>query len=301
MARVYPLLENRGRPSRNYAFAGGAGCVLAGMKLAIWIALAGFPALAQTPDIDDIMARVAANQAKSVEARQRYVYRQDELVSLHKGNGKVACEERREYAVTPGPAGIVKQVTKSEVKGDGTCAATFSDSDESHSGTRYSIGDEVETKHTGDGVPHDLFPLTARQQLLYTYRMEGVEKYRGRRVYRIAFQPNHHRDNDGDEGFWKGETLIDAEEFQPVLVTTDLTAKIPMAVRLLLGTNVRGVGFTVNYQRMPDGIWFPGSFGGEFEVRALFFIKRTVAIDVTNSDFRHTDVASSLTFDTGKQ
>jgi hypothetical protein len=52
---------------------------------------------------------------------------------------------------------------------------------------------------------------------------------------------------------------------------------------------------------MPDGIWFPASFGGEFEVRALFFIKRSVAINVTNSDFRHTDVVSSLAFDIDKQ
>ncbi len=107
--------------------------------------------------------------------------------------------------------------------------------------------------------------------------------------------------SDGDEGYWKGETLVDAMEFQPVLVTTDLTAKVPMAVRILLGTNVRGVGFTVSYQRMPDGIWFPTGFGGEFELHALFFYKRTVSVNVKNSDFRRADVVSSLAFEIDKQ
>jgi hypothetical protein len=266
------------------------------MKLAIWIALAGLPALAQTPDIDEIMSRVSANRAKSVEARKQYVYRQEELVSLHKGNGKLACEEKREYTVTPSPTGIVKQVMKSETKGDGTCGVTYENSSGMHFET-----DGIASGHSADGIPRDLFPLTAGEQRLYLYKIGGIENYHERKVYRVSFQPNHQRDKDGDEGYWKGETLIDAEEFQPVLVTTDLTAKIPMAVRILLGTNVRGVGFTVSYRRMPDGIWFPASFGGEFEVRALFFIKRSVAINVTNSDFRHTDVVSSLAFDIDKQ
>lgn len=266
------------------------------MKLVTWIALAALPALAQTPDIDEIMSRVAANQAKSVDARKQYVYRQKELVSLHKGNGKLACQEQREYTVTPGPSGIVKQVMKSEVKGDGTCTITFDNS----SGKQYE-SDGITSGHSADGIPRDLFPLTAGEQRLYSYKVEGIEKYHERKVYRVSFQPNHQRDKDGDEGYWKGETLIDAEEFQPVLVTTDLTAKIPMAVRILLGTNVRGVGFTVSYRRMPDGIWFPASFGGEFEVRALFFIKRSVAVNVTNSDFQHTDVVSSVAFDIDKQ
>lgn len=258
--------------------------------------LAAFPALAQMPDIDEIMSRVAANQAKSVEARKQYVYRQEELVSLHKGNGKLACQEKREYTVTPGSSGIVKQVMKSEVTGDGACGVTYENSSGMHFET-----DGIANGHSADGIPRDLFPLTAGEQRLYSYKIEGIEKYHDRKVYRVSFQPNRQRDKDGDEGCWKGETLIDAEEFQPVLVTTDLTAKIPMAVRILLGTNVRGVGFTVSYRRMPDGIWFPASFGGEFEVRALFFIKRSVAINVTNSDFRHTDVVSSLAFDIDKQ
>jgi hypothetical protein len=276
------------------------------MKLAIWMALAGFPALAQTPGIDEIMLRVAANQAKSVEARRQYVYRQVQLFSLHRTNGKLACQQRWEYTVTPVPDGIVKQVVKSETKGEGHCGPPTS---ESASGAQHAVGDSGVTVswddaghgHSADGIPYDLFPLTAREQRKYIYRMEGSETYRGRQVYRIGFRPNHRRDEDGDEGYWKGETLVDAAEFQPVQVTTDLTAKVPTAVRLLLGTNVRGVGFTVSYERMPDGIWFPAGFGGEFELRALFFYKRAISVNVKNSDFRRVGVVGSLAFDIDKQ
>jgi hypothetical protein len=276
------------------------------MKLAMWMALAGFPALAQTPGIDEIMSRVAANQAKSVEARRQYVYRQEQLFSLHRTNGKLACQQRWEYTVTPGPDGIVKMVVKSETKGEGHCGPpTF----ESASGAQHTVGDSGVTVswddaghgHSADGIPYDLFPLTAREQRKYSYQMEGSETYHGRQVYRISFRPNHRHDENGDEGWWKGETLVDAAEFQPVQVTTDLTAKVPTAVRLLLGTNVRGVGFTVSYERMPDGIWFPAGYGGEFELRALFFYKRAISVNVKNSDFRRADVVGSLAFNIDKQ
>jgi hypothetical protein len=277
------------------------------MKLAIWIALAGFPALAQTPSIDEIMSRVAANQAKSVEARKQYVYHQEQVVSLRRASGKLAREEKRQFTVTPNARRGGKQMTSFEGKFedhgklgsytepgyerkgvdiDGALVTAFADDgdDDSH-----------------DGVPHDLFPLTAREQRKYSYQIAGAETYQGRPVYRIAFQPNHRRDKDGDQGAWKGEALIDAVEFQPVQVATKLAWKVPLGVRIVLGTNVHGLGFTVSYQRMPDGIWFPASFEGEFEVNAVFFYKRTISVNLKNSDFRRADVVSTLAFDVDKQ
>jgi len=276
---------------------------ITGMKLAIWIALAGLPALAQTPDIDEIMARVAANQAKSVQARKQYVYQQEQLIRVHRANGKLAREEKREYTVTPKARGERKQMTAFEGKYEdhGKLASYYRSG---YVGKGIDIDGALVTAFdddSDDSIPHDLFPLTAREQLLYSYKLEGSETYRGRQVYRIGFQPNHRHDKDGDEGSWKGDALIDAAEFQPVQVTTDLGWKIPLAVRIVLGTNVRGVGFTVSYERMADGIWFPSSFGGEFEVRAVFFYRRTISVNLKNSDFRHTDVASSVAFDTDKQ
>src|SRR5450755_3272854 len=71
------------------------------MKRIAWLLIAASAGFSQTPSIDDIMGRVAANQAKSVEARKKFVYRQQELVAMHQSNGKMTCEQRREYTVIP--------------------------------------------------------------------------------------------------------------------------------------------------------------------------------------------------------
>src|SRR5450432_3993739 len=72
------------------------------MKLVAAFTFGTIYAMAQTPAIDEIMSRVAGNQAKSVEAERRFVYDQEELVRLHRSNGKVAREEKRRSTVTPG-------------------------------------------------------------------------------------------------------------------------------------------------------------------------------------------------------
>lgn len=255
--------------------------------LLVWPVLAQ-PPFAQTPTVNEIMTRVAANQARSVEARKQFVYRQNKLVRLRRADGKLACDQRQEYTVTPMPRGIKRQLVHSESHGDGWCRV---DDDSDTKGSVETLDD------SSDGISRDLFPLTTGEQQKYEYRFEGTDSVSGRQVYRISFRPSHHRDPDGGEGYWKGEALIDAEEFQPVQVVTDLTAKIPIPVRILLGTNVRGVGFTVSYRRVADGVWFPASFGGEFEVRALFFFKRSISINTKNSDFQRATVDTNVVFD----
>ncbi|MGD0362162.1 MAG: hypothetical protein ABSC93_14905 [Bryobacteraceae bacterium] len=66
------------------------------MKRIVWILTAASAGFSQAPSVDDIMRRVAANQAKSVEARRKFVYRQQELVAMHRANGKMTCEQRRD-------------------------------------------------------------------------------------------------------------------------------------------------------------------------------------------------------------
>ena len=41
---------------------------------------------------------------------------------------------------------------------------------------------------------------------------------------------------------WKGEAWIDAEEFQPVRIETQLAQGVPWGIRVFLGTNVRQLG-----------------------------------------------------------
>jgi hypothetical protein len=154
--------------------------------------------------------------------------------------------------------------------------------------------DMTDDRHSRDGIACDLFPLTTDQQRRYNFRFIRAEQYRGRAVYRIAFVPND------DESAWKGEALIDAAEFQPVQVYTSMALKIPRAVKVLLGTDIKGLGFSVRYQKFEDGVWFPVSYGGEFEVRAVFFYKRKISVNLTNTDFRRTSVNSSVTYLAGK-
>src|SRR5260370_24626021 len=71
------------------------------MKRIAWILIAASARFSQVPSIDDIMGRVAANQAKSVEARKQFVYRQQELVAMHQSNGEMTCEQRRGDTLTP--------------------------------------------------------------------------------------------------------------------------------------------------------------------------------------------------------
>ncbi|HLK63409.1 MAG TPA: hypothetical protein VKU19_08215 [Bryobacteraceae bacterium] len=270
------------------------------MKRILWVLVAASAGFSQAASIEEIMGRVAANQAKSVEARKQFVYRQQELVAMHQSNGKTTCEQRREYTVVPMAEGIERRPVNPAKDGDvSRCNVSFSGgSGESLSVTTGSEGDSFSTSlgKTKDGVPRGLFPLTSEEQRLYEYKLAGTEMRAGRKIYRVTFRPNKQKDASGNQGIWRGEALIDAEEFQPVRVSTDLTVGIPLPVRILLGTSVHGIGFTVSYQRLADGVWFPSGFGGEFSVRALFFFKQVVSINVTNSDFRRTDVNTTVTF-----
>ena len=65
--------------------------------------------LAEEPSIDQIMTRVAENQARAQEMRRAYVYNQKIVARFHRTNGKLAREEKSDYIVTPTPAGIEKK------------------------------------------------------------------------------------------------------------------------------------------------------------------------------------------------
>jgi hypothetical protein len=261
----------------------------------------------QTPGLDEIMRRVALNQAKSQDLRESYVYRQTQVLRLARGSGKVAREEHREYSIAPKARGLDRKL----IRFDGRYQSGGKYVSYGKPGYRYknvdidgelvdSMAEEMmHDRGSRDGISPDLFPLTYHQQLRYDFTLEAGETYRGRRVYRVRFVPKRKPsldDLDGNGGIWKGEALIDAEEYQPVKVTTELAWKAPLAVKTLLGTNVHGVGFAVSYQKVADGVWFPVSYGGEFHVRAAFFYERTISVAMTNSDFRRTDVASNVTY-----
>ena len=205
-----------------------------------WIAMAlfvGFPATAGEPvDVAQIMGRVAANQEAALNTRKNYVYRQEQLLRMLRGGGKVAREERLEYTVSPEKQGAQKQLTKFEGKYElkGKYVAYDQpgyhykgldvDGDLIHDMSEDMMNDQK----SRDGIGTDLFPLTAEEQRKYDFRLVSTETYGGRPVFRVAFEPRRGVRHGEDEVDWKGEALIDAQEYQPVMVQTSLAEKIPM-------------------------------------------------------------------------
>lgn len=279
----------------------GAAMKVLAMAAVLSVCAAGYAA-AQAPDIREIMTRVGENQAKAQDLRKEFTFRQKQLLRLNRGNGKLAREERREYDVAPAAHGVNKELVRFEGKYEYKGKYIAYD----RPGYEYKgmdidgelinglSEDMTNSKHSRDGIDHNLFPLTSEEQRKYDFKLAGTQAHRGRQVYRVSFEPKPHQ--DFDEAGWKGEALIDAREYQPVLVNTNLAMKLPLFVKTLLGTNIKGLGFSVKYQKFEDEIWFPVSYGGEFEVRAVFFYKRTISVSLGNSDFRRTSVNSSVSY-----
>jgi hypothetical protein len=254
--------------------------------------------------VDEIMARVAENQDRARQARTEWVYQQDVLARLHRSNGKLAREEAWQYVVTPRAKGFHKHLQHFE--GQYELKGKMISYDHPHyeyksidvDGDLISdLGEDFANERgSKDGVGTDLFPLAKKDQAAYAFTLEGREDYRGTDVYRVSFRPRHPGYDEG-EGDWKGEAIIDATEFQPVVVTTGLAWGVPVAVKALLGTDLHHVGFKITYKKVAEGVWFPDVYGGEFYLKALFLYKRTVSVSVRNSDFRKTDVSSKIAFD----
>lgn len=275
------------------------------MKI-LWLAVAASAAWGQAPDIDEIMRRVAFNQAKSEELRTNFVYHQRQTLGMIRSNKKIAREERREYTITPKFRGIDRELVKFDGKYEQKGQYFAYDKP----GHKYKdldldgelldeLANDMMHNHNGkDGISNDLFPLTYNRQLRYNFKLVKTAEFRGSKAYLVQFEPKQ-KPKIGDMengGVWRGDAWIDAEEFQPIQVGTSLAWKMPFVVKTILGTDFRGVGFTVTYQKVADGLWFPVSYGGEFDIKAVFFYKRTMTINMVNSDFRRTDVTSNVAY-----
>lgn len=270
-----------------------------------------------TPDAATIMARVAANQDRTVAERAHFVYLQHARVASRKGK-TVRCEEITDARVTPSADGSHQELLKLDgrllVKGkyivythlpaEKPGAPTVKSN---HDDLTINIGDDTDDRDlvenmranltdrkSKDGFSEGLFPLTSKKQADYEFHLLGRESINGRPTFHIAFKPKDKSDYD-----WKGDAYIDAEAFQPVLIRTALSRNVPFAVRTLLGTSLPGLGFTVVYAPQPngrpDGVWFPTSFGTEFKLHVLFFFNREITISAENRDFEQTHVTSTIT------
>ena len=263
---------------------------------------------AQRPEpADIIMAKVAVNQERAQEMRKAFIYHQNILIRLKRGRGKLAREEEREYVVTPTETGFKKELThfvgkyekNGKLIGYDKPGYKYKGIDIDGEFVDSLANDLTNDKDTRDGFGKDPLPLTAKMQEKFTFQLEGNEDYRGTEVYRITFKPKRlslFDCDDNDASCWAGEALIDVHEYQPVLVTSWLAKSIPKAVQILLGTNVKHLGFKVAYKKFDEGLWFPVSYGSEFEVRGLFLYKRIIALVAANSGFQKADVTSTVVF-----
>jgi hypothetical protein len=274
---------------------------------------AGFAA-----DATAIMARVAANVEQAVEARRQYVYQQTVRASLIKPNGQLARREKRQYTVVPSPTGTERKLMSLQGeyrKGKQRSTYTAPAGDHRDEGIDAELLQDlieslVNDKNSRDGIRPDLFPLRSRDLPAYAFTSNGEFEYQGRSTYRIGFEPVHtdcfhihiSKEDEGQQedcvnGPWMGEAWIDAAELQPLRIDTHLARKIPWAVRTLLGTNLKQTGFAITYQRVAEGVWFPATYGTEFEIDVLFFYKRTITMNLESSGFQRTDAASKIEYD----
>lgn len=255
---------------------------------------------------DEVMAKAGANQDRTEAARSHYIYQQHIRIASRKG-GRVMCEEITDSRVSPQQkesqqalltldgrywfkgqyihyTALPKENEGDNVKVEKGSADINIDTEPGMDrdlveNLRKNLADDK----SKDGLGHGLFPLTTEQQSQYLFKLEGRQTMNGRDVYRLSFSPKDKKEFD-----WKGEAFIDAKEFEPVVVYTKMSRNIPLGVRVLLGTNLPGLGFSVTYDRQPDGVWFPVSFGTEFHMRVLFFIARDISMSLANTHFEKT-------------
>jgi hypothetical protein len=260
------------------------------------------------------MARVAANQDVADAARKHFVYTQHARVQSRKGK-TIRCEETTDYRITPTATGSDQTLLKLDGrvlhKGAYIPYTTLNGpagiaSSNSETADPKKVDDDMSTdldlventrknlvtSRSKDGISANLFPLTSKNQSKMIFTLRGRELKNARQTFHISFKPKDNEDYD-----WEGDAWIDADAFQPVVIRTALSRKVPFAVRGLLGTDVPGLGFTVTYAPQgtgPDTIWFPETFGTEFKIKILFFFSRGIVLSATNRDFERTHTSSTI-------
>jgi len=298
---------------------------------ALILSLVAVGARAQELTAADIMSRVAANQDRSEAARTHYVYVQHARTLSRKGK-TIHCEEVTDIRIIPTDKGSEQKLltldgrllykgkylhythppssnvpmeagasTPDQAKDPASPGVQGKDNEEPAIGDDdpmdldlvENMRDNLTANRSKDGIGAGLFPLTTKVQAEYAYTLVGRGAMDGRDCYHVTFVPR-----DKDDFGWKGDAWIDTKAFEPVLVHTRMSRNIPFAVRTLLGTSVPGLGFTVTYAPeptdSPDAIWFPVTFGTEFNLHVLFFFNRAIVLDVRNRDFEQTHVHSTI-------
>lgn len=230
--------------------------------LAVLIALAvGHRLSAQ--DANAIMAKVAANISAATEARRQY---QKVTAAMSQANGQVLRRETHEFKAIPQKDPTEKRLTSfSGVYRVGKAMVPYTDLNETDKGDkgdreeiRQLVQDLVNAKNTRDGIPRTLFPFTPEELPFYKFTLKGETTLRNRRTFQILFEPldtsgiciHVGGDQNNTCHQWKGQAWIDAEDYQPARIETQLAKGVPWGVRLFMGIDAKQYGFSINYQRL---------------------------------------------------
>ncbi len=262
---------------------------------------------AQAPNVDRIMSEVSAHQDAAEQLRAKYTYTQKVRIRAIRGSGTLSREEFSVYNVTPIDKGTKKDLVqfKGRYENKGHITEYKKSGEEIPDkkvdidanilpGLRdHLVGDE----NSKDGLAKSLFPLTSAESKKYQYELEGEQPYQGEPVYRIKFWPKKEYEGfDDDKTVWAGEVLVNKADLQPISVTTHMAKGLPFLVKTMLGTNLHELGYAVSYKKFDKTVYFPVSYGGEFDVKAVFFYKRTFTLSLENTDFRRAEADSKITY-----
>ena len=183
--------------------------------------------------------------------RQQFVYNQTVRSRFIRAYGKVARQETRQYSVLPTPTGNEKRLIS--VEGEihqGNTVTKYTDPETQRNGLDLDANllngittNLVDDKDSRDGIPKNLFPLGRDALANYDFRLIDTKDYKGRLTHQLTFQ----RKKDSKGGQWKGDAYIDAAEYQPIKIATELNFKMPLLVRVVFGSTIRQTGFAVSY------------------------------------------------------
>ena len=154
-------------------------------------------------------------------------------------------------------------------------------------------------KNGKDGIANDLFPLTYHRQLKYDFKLVKEETYQGSKVYRVRFEPKQKpKLGDLDDGgaIWKGEALIDAEEYQPIRVSTEMAWKMPLRRQDAAGHQPPRGGVHGDVSEIRGRPLVPGELRRRVRVARRVLLSSDDDVNMTNSDFRRTDVTSNIAY-----
>jgi hypothetical protein len=68
-------------------------------------------------------------------------------------------------------------------------------------------------------------------------------------------------------------------------------------VRAFLGTDLKQLGYSATFKRHATGVWFPHSFGTEFQLRLFWGYARTITLSMETFDFQKTSTDSNIKFE----